>query len=449
MMKNGFMQSRYSAERECQRGSALLTSVIFSFLVMTLMGSYLYLSSGEYRIASRSFLSNASFNLAEGGIELALNAIQNDDSTGWSKGTDANGKTYWARAYEDYNLGGNITGDIKVVILNPTSDTPEIYTEGLAQGHIAGEVKKQLYANLTSGFLPFQNGFNTKDGMVLKGNNIRFDSYDSRVGAYGLGNINSEITIATVSVEVDAIDIGNADVYGYVATGAKLPDVGPQGSITTYANPGKVDMSRITTDYYAEFPEIDAPTLTSPSTSMPSSGTIMGGEYLLSSWSSDSSSPLYIEGDTTIVMTGEMRLSGNGSIQVALGATLKIYTDDDVDLAGNGILNLSSKPEQLLIFGTNKDSDDQVINVRGNGFLSAAVYAPNADVTLNGGGTSGRVYGAVAAKDAKLTGNSHFSYDEALADYNLGTGGYVVDEWVELAGVSLTALSLNMANYGL
>lgn len=140
----------------------------------------------------------------------------------------------------------------------------EIYAEGVAMGHAAGDVKKQLYANLTSGFLPFQNGFNTKDGIVLKGNNVTFDSYDSRDGPYGTGNINSEVTVSTISVEVDAIDIGNADVYGYVATGANMPDVDPKGSITDYANPGVVDNSRITLDYYANFPNIDPPTLTSP-----------------------------------------------------------------------------------------------------------------------------------------------------------------------------------------
>lgn len=180
---------------------------------------------------------------------------------------------------------------------------------------------------------------------------------------------------------------------------------------------------------------------------MPSSGTVMGGEYLLSSWSSNSSSPLYIKGDTTIVITREMSLSGNGAIEIDPSASLKIYAADDINLGGNGVLNSSSKPEQLLIFGTNKTPGDQDIDISGNGFLSAAIYAPNSEVSMNGGGTDGRVFGAVAALDADLVGNSHFSCGEALEDFNLGTGGYVIDEWVELAGVSLTSMSLDIAKY--
>lgn len=435
--------------RAKERGSALLTALIFSFVVITLMGSYLYLVSTEYRLSSRSYLYGASFNLAEGGIELALDALNANDNTGWSTGTVANGDSYWARAFRDYDLGRNITGDIRVVILNPNSSAPEIFTEGLAQGHLTGDVAKQLRVALSSGFYPFLNGFNSKKEIVLKGNNVTFDSYDSRNGAYGGGNVNSEITVATISVEVDAADIGNADVYGYVATGAAQPDVGPRGSITDYAHPGRVDKSRITTDFYAEFPDVSAPSLNSPSNTLPTSGVVTGGDYLLNSWSSSGKNTLTISGDTRIVVTGDMSMSGQAAIIISSSATVEIYVKGDASIGGNGILNASQKPEQLLVFGTNTSEGGQTIKVAGNGYLSAAVYAPNAVIELVGGGSVGRVYGAVAGYDAKLTGNSHFSYDEALGDFNLGGSGYAVEEWVELVGFSLTTMQVDMSDFGL
>ncbi len=447
-MKQTFIKGAAGqSSRQC--GSALLTALIFSFVVFTLMGSYLYMTSSEYRLSTRSYLYGASFNLAEGGIELALNALNQNDSSGWGTGTDAEGDTYWARAYQGYDLGGNITGDIRVVILKATSPAPEIFTEGLAEGHITGDVSKQLRAQLASGFFPFLNGFNSKQGIILSGNNVTFDSYDSRNGNYGYGNIHSEITVATISVASSAIDVGNADIYGYVATGGGQPDVGPNGSITTYSDVGVVDQSRITTDFYAEFPDVTAPTFNSPLTSLPTSGTITGGDYLVSDWSMSGKSSLAITGDTRIVVTGDMSMSGKASVEISSGATVQIYVNGDADLSGNGILNHSQKPEQLLIFGTNTTAGGQTIKISGNGYLAAAVYAPNATVELKGGGSSGRVYGAVAGYDAKLTGNSHFSYDEALAEYNLGGSGYAVDEWVELVGVSLTTMQMNMADYGL
>jgi hypothetical protein len=431
-----------------ERGSALLTAIIFTFVVVTLLGSYLFLSTSEYRVSTRSYLLGASFNLAEGGLDRALHALYQNDNTGWRSATDGVGRPYWAQRFGAYDLGGNIKGYINVVILNPTGSAPEIFSEGEAVGHVAGTLKKQLYAGLNSGFYPFLNGFNSKRGIVLKGNNVLLDSYDSRNGNYGLGNINSEITVSTISVESDAVDVGNADIYGYVATGGGQPDVGPHGSITTYANPGEIDNSRITTDFYAQFPNVTAPTLSSPQTSMPSAGTVAGGEYLLSSWSSNSSSPLYITGHTVVVLSGDMTLSGNGLIIIEPDASLTIYANDDIDLGGNGVLNKSQKPEQFMIFGTDPGEGDDEIRISGNGYLSAAVYAPNAYVSLNGGGTSGRVFGAVVAYDAKLVGNSHFSYDEALESYNLGGAGYQVDKWVELSGIRLTAMRMNMSDYG-
>jgi hypothetical protein len=428
----------------------MLTAIIFSFLVMTLMGSYLYLSSGEYRVATRSYLSNASFNLAEGGIDLAMDTIQSGDNSGWTTGTDGSGRSYWARAYSGYDLGGGITGQIKIVVLEPNSLKPEIYAEGVAIGHPAGDVKKQLYANLTAGFFPFINGFNTEEGILLSGNNVIFDSYDSRKGFYSiLWNRGSNITIATISVDVDSIDIGNADVYGFVATGKNMPNVGPNGSITDYANPGAVDLSRITLDYYAEFPDVSAPTLNAPSTSIPSSGIISGGDYEIDSWSLSGSDTVYITGDTRIVVSGDIDVKGKAAIVVAPTASLQIYSYDDIDIGGNGAINQSGKPGNLMIFGMDKGHGDDDISISGNGSLYAAVYAPNANVKLNGGGNSGHVFGAVVGYDASLVGNAHFSYDEALGEFNLGSGGYEIDEWVELAGVSLTSMSLDMANYGL
>jgi hypothetical protein len=75
------------------------------------------------------------------------------------------------------------------------------------------------------------------------------------------------------------------------------------------------------------------------------------------------------------------------------------------------------------------------------------VYAPNAVVELKGGGNSGRVYGAVVGYDAKLTGNSHFSYDEALGDYEMADGLYSVIKWVDLTNVTFETAQFSIAKY--
>jgi len=55
----------------------------------------------------------------------------------------------------------------------------------------------------------------------------------------------------------------------------------------------------------------------------------------------------------------------------------------------------------------------------------------------------------VVGFDAFLNGNSHFSYDEALEEFNLGGGVYEVDEWAELSGYSVSTMKLDMSDYGI
>ena len=95
---------------------------------------------------------------------------------------------------------------------------------------------------------------------------------------------------------------------------------------------------------------------------------------------------LIIKGDVRIVATGSLSLAGKADIYLDNSATLKIYVADNMSLSGNGILNASQKPEQLLIYGTNTTEGVQSLTISGNGYLAAAVYAPNAKVALTGGG---------------------------------------------------------------
>ena len=103
------------------------------------------------------------------------------------------------------------------------------------------------------------------------------------------------------------------------------------------------------------------------------------------------------------MVTGEFELKGNATLTLDTDATLKLFVEGDVSIGGNGVLN-SSNPENLEVIGTNTNEGVQTIKISGNGQLSATVYAPNANVELKGGGSSGRVYGAVVAYDASLVG---------------------------------------------
>ena len=440
--------------RRGKEGSALMTAIIAMFVVSLLVGGYMTLASSEYRLATRSLLIGASFSLAEGGVDLAIDALNDSDTSGWN----VSGST-WTREVTGIEITTGGTGAIRVVITDATSNTPTIHSEGIVSGHPSGDVTKQLQVSLTSGFFPYKNGFDSKNGFVLKGQNVTMDSYSSANGAYSNSNRGSEIRVSTVSIETDAIDIGNANIFGYVAVGATLAsgqtgsdviDVGKNGTISSYGEAQIVQEDRILTDYYASFPNRPAPSVSS-GWEFPNSGTITtsGTYYVDGDWSlGGNSGALAIAPNTDVILvvTGELNLTGKATLTLNTDATLKLFVEGDVSIGGNGILN-SSNPENLEVIGTNTNEGEQTIKINGNGQLSATVYAPNANVELKGGGSSGRVYGAVVAYDASLVGNSHFSFDEALADVNLGGTDYEVIQWLEMTNTTYETTTVALDGY--
>ena len=60
----------------------------------------------------------------------------------------------------------------------------------------------------------------------------------------------------------------------------------------------------------------------------------------------------------------------------------------------------------------------------------AAVYAPSHDVTVNGGGTNGHVFGSVIGKTVTMTGVTNLHYDEALNGAGL-VNNYQIVSWFE------------------
>jgi len=440
--------------RRGKEGSALMTAIIAMFVVSLLVGGYMTLASSEYRLSTRSLLIGASFSLAEGGIDLAIDALNDGDTSGWN----VSGST-WTREVTGIEITAGGTGAIRVVITDATSNTPTIHSEGIVSGHPSGDVTKQLQVSLTSGFFPYKNGFDSKNGFVLKGKNVTMDSYNSANGAYSGSNRGSEIRVSTVSIETDAIDIGNANIFGYVAVGATLAsgqtgsdviDVGKNGTISSYGEAQIVQEDRILTDYYASFPNRPAPSVSS-GWEFPNSGTITtsGTYYVDGDWSlGGNSGALAIAPNTDVILvvTGELNLTGKATLTLNTDATLKLFVEGDVSIGGNGILN-SSNPKNLEVIGTNTNEGEQTIKISGNGKLSATVYAPNANVELKGGGSSGHVYGAVVAYDASLVGGTHFSFDEALADVNLGSTDYEVFQWLEMTNTTYETTTVALDGY--
>jgi hypothetical protein len=266
--------------------------------------------------------------------------------------------------------------------------------------------------------------------MDLTNQNIVIDSYDSRdpnKSTNGLYDVTKRQQNGDIATDGNLIEAGNAHIYGDVATNS--------GTVTGVANITGTER----TDFYQEPIPVGAPTWTAyngtvtnvTNTTTLNAGSTSGSSitrYELSSISLSGSKTLTLAGNPggsatyiEIYVTGDISVSGNSQIVLQEGVSAKIYFAGNVDVSGNGILNTKNQPVDLQLFGIQPPSgSSKHVSLGGNGQIIAAVYAPDHDVTINGGGTNGHVFGSVVGKTLTMTGVTNLHYDEAL-----GSGGFI------------------------
>ncbi len=154
--------------------------------------------------------------------------------------------------------------------------------------------------------------------------------------------------------------------------------------------------------------------------------SVSGGQTLTLAGAPDGS-PTYIE----LYVTGDISVSGTSQIILGDGVRAKIYFRGNVDIGGKGVLNPGNQPESLLLYGVQPlAGTNPQVTLDGNGQITAAVYAPDHTVTVNGGGNSGHVFGSVVGKTVSMNGVTNLHYDEALG--SSGTiNNYQIVSWVE------------------
>jgi choice-of-anchor A domain-containing protein len=108
---------------------------------------------------------------------------------------------------------------------------------------------------------------------------------------------------------------------------------------------------------------------------------------------------------------------------------LKIFVGGNVNLAVNGVQNLNLDASKYSLFGLPTCTD---ISISGNASFTGSIYAPSANLDLNGSGTTiYDIVGAVVANDAYFHGNFQFHYDERLGRKG-GKSQYRVAYWTEI-----------------
>lgn len=420
-----------------KKGAILITAVVLATGLAIALGSFIALCVSTARLSNSSFNFNSALNLCDAGLEHAMVAINAGDYS-WSS-RSIGGATALTRTFGPFDLGNGMEGYADVAIFEHTSEQPRIVAQGRTVGSLGASITKQVEVVLRRRS-SYETGLVAKETVELIGNNVIVDSYDSENPLYSTGGKydaakrkDGGSVASGIVKEVDTgVSLGNADVWGKVSTSGSKIVYKPNGSVLGLDSPTgiKVDPNRVTKNFKGSFFGKEAPTGTwtadyRAGDPIPATLGATGGStlYRMENLSLSGNNVLTIQGDVTLVMpsigSGDaLSVTGNASIVLESGATLSIYVEGNVKIAGNGITN-PGLPKDLRIFGTS-DIVTQTIEYSGNGSGAAVIDAPNAIVTLGGGGSVGSLSGSVVAKQIKLNGHYPFHYDEALK--RLGDG---------------------------
>lgn len=453
------LPSRHAPRR--QRGSVLIVAMLFSAIMAVSLTSYLTLSTSTLRVANRTFHNTTALNAAEAGLELGLWSFNKTDSLGlataWAGWTlDAAAHT----ATRTFTLDTGRTVTVRVQGYDGSIASPKVVAKAVINAGDGGpEIHKYLEVTLTRRSL-FANGLVAKNSVSWVGH-PEADSWDSDPDndpstpavAYAVGLRTAECTVGCVDGSISLGSGGN--VYGYTATGASGSTSG--GSVhglgTTVNDP-----TRISTDFSATFPAVTVP---SPATAyaiysgsepiaFPRGGDTAatdGRYYYVFGTGAAISKSTTISDDVTFIMTNHsgvqaIGFTGTKQLTINANASVVVYTDGDIRAFGNGIVN-NNQAKNFILYGTNTTAAGQTIGIGGNGQLTATIYAPNADIELKGGGSSGQVSGSIVGRTINMNGGTNFHYDVALSRLN-GGNPYGISAWKELQSAAERAPYLSL-----
>jgi type II secretory pathway pseudopilin PulG len=448
-----------SRSRRSESGVALLTATVIVLIVGGIAAAFLMLSFSQSSVIAKSSESEIALHIAEAGIDDSLNQLQ-AYADEWVKTSAVPDWTLppWSGTKPDFAVYADpvpiVTGKV-----NRGS-----YSVSITNKPTAAPVGTPFTTAVTTPFATFiiiSTG--TKDKVVR---NIEVVTKATDLGQLFPKGLFGD-------VEVDALGTFSSDGYdsakGSYASQTKQTYTFPSGKTATYVNstgsigsngniitggsaqimgdanpgPGKTltggaDVFGSTTPSPTTAP-LTPVTYTVPPTALGyswSSGdsALVGGAVgkPVSYHSSTGLNPtgkgkLTITGEVVLFIDAEFNMNNQQSIEMAPGAKLTIYQGpgaNDLHINGQAFVG-GGQAKDFQIFSASTGD----IRFNGGSEVYAAVYAPNAFFTNNGGN---QFYGAMVASKMKLSGTAYFHYDEDLAKMTSPKPQYTVLSWREI-----------------
>jgi len=454
-------------------GSTLLIVLIVGGLIGLTLIAYLKMTGNQNYFVARSQSWNITVPVIEAGLEEALTHLNRNGTTnvnmtadGWSL---VNGQ-YTKANYvgPNYYIVAITFGTQPVIVSQGYTPLQVNYTSGsgpfFADINSSSVLNSYVYRTvrvMTSADAMFAKGMVAKSRIDLNGNNIHTDSFDSTdpllstFGLYDATKARDNGDIATNSSLTNSVNTGNANIWGHISTGPNGSiSIGPNGvagSKTWALDPadlGKIQPGWFSDDMNVSFPPVNPPFSGGGITPNPGNYNgdhynyiIDGGNFVLSSLKITGQKDLIVTQPSILWITGDLTVSGSGQITVAAGASLKLYvglttgSGTTAKIGGNGIVNETGNATNMFYYGLPSNT---IVAYSGNTAFTGALYAPNADFTLGGGGTTYYDFvGASVTSTVKMNGHFNFHYDENLGKIG-PRRGFIATSWDEIACEPLT-----------
>jgi len=433
----------YRKQRRNDQGSVLLVTLGITFVLGLGLASYLTLTRWQHASIVRSQAWNSAMALAEAGVEEAL-AQLNPSALLFTTNIDRGANNWTLLSDGMYHaprrpVGGNYY-DVAM-----TADTyPVIYATGAVTIPTLGATVTRTVKVTTTTGSTFRGAMAARVSVDLKGNTIETDSFDSNDPNYsteGLYDPAKRKANGDIATTDGIINVQNANVMGTLYTGPNGSySIGAGGSVgdLTWVLGGTdgLQPGHYKNDFNMDFPDVLPPY----STGLPPAGKDIGGTNY--TWVLGNRNYLYdaaggaklqtgdnvlVVGRARLYVTSDFIMSGGAVITILTGASLELYvggakTDiTTVNNAGNcGTFTYYGLP------------GNTSITLSGNNLFLGTIYAPSANFTLGGGGsTTVDFQGACVVRTVGMNGHFKFHFDENLRRKG-PVRGYQVNSWSEI-----------------
>ena len=416
-----------------KRGSVLVLAVIMVVILLIIGLAMITLGQNARLQAIRSQFIIEAKTAADSGLSHAVNAMNgNYDLYAWHAGL--------LPAQTDYAIPGADTKFSYPAVTGSQISGWQITSTGAA-GPIP--TQRTVQATLDIGNPFGQGSLITK--LLLDIGNVSSITYtDTSGGTYA----NAPVRIGSTSSKpvpnqkqnkmTDPVVLGSGEINADVVVG-----VGGGDNLVTTHNGTKIygTQSALLTEFEwpdtratAEFQALNALTIVNTTLSDVNGTKVIGpvdtGKYSSINLIQNGTKLQVSGGAVALYVTGNISMDPATRIEIDNGSSLHIYIDGNFTAdPGSEFKNFTNVPALFKIFGTSLGI--QTFDLQPNGDLTAAIYAPNADIAFSPQ-NNGTLLGSCICNSFAASSNFNFTFDKALSAVNPGDPVFFyVKRWTE------------------